>query len=320
MDEVTGGEIRRETRWTAMTGVDTGRAVAPGIVTPEAVVLAFDTAGLGSRVVGALIDLSVQGAAFLLVVLAFTVPGRTPLGLAGVFIGFFVIAFVYPVAIETLWRGKSIGKAAMGLRVVTVEGAPIRFRHALVRGAVGLVDFWLSGGAVAVLTVLLTPRNQRLGDLAAGTLVLRERTGARVPSAATFWVPPGWEPYAATIDVSALSSRHYQAVRAFLLRAPSLDAWTRDRIAREIAAPILVALRHRPPPEVWPELFVLCVAARYQERQRQAGAWMARGSGTRPAPPGAPAVPAVAVAAGPGGPPPSPADRAGDGDGFVAPG
>ncbi len=240
-----------------------------GIVTPEAVVLAFETAGVGSRLVAAVIDLVAQAAAAFVLLIAFAAFGHTPLGLAGVFFGMFVILFGYPVAIETLWRGRSLGKAAMGLRVTTVEGAPIRFRHALVRGALGLVDFWLTSGAVAVLAVLLTRRNQRLGDIAAGTLVLRERTGARQPWAATFAVPPGWEAYAATLDVSGLSAADYQAVRALLLRAATLDPWTRDRLARDIATPLLTRLRHQPPPGVSAEGFLLCVAALYQRRQRR---------------------------------------------------
>jgi hypothetical protein len=124
---------------------------------------------------------------------------------------------------------------------------------------------------VAVITVLVTQRNQRLGDLAAGTLVLRERTGARAPSAATFAIPPGWEAYAATLDVSGLTAGDYQAVREFLLRASSLDPWTRDRLARAIATPLLAKLRHSPPQGIPVDGFLVCVAALWQQRQR--GMW-----------------------------------------------
>jgi uncharacterized RDD family membrane protein YckC len=240
----------------------------PGIVTPEAVVLAFETAGVGSRIVAAVIDLVVMLVAGVLIVGGAALFGGTHVGLAGVYIGLFLVAFGYPVGMETLWRGRTLGKAAMGLRVVTVEGAPIRFRHALVRGALGLVDFWATSGAGAVLCILVTKRNQRLGDLAAGTLVLRERATGESLSAMTFWVPPGWEGYAATLDVSAVTPADYQAVRAFLVRAATLDPWTRERLAREIASAILPRLRHRPPPGVPAEVFLTCVAARYQSRQR----------------------------------------------------
>jgi RDD family len=170
---------------------------------------------------------------------------------------------------ETLWRGRTIGKAVMGLRVVTVEGAPVRFRHALVRAALGLVDFYATSGGAAVLCILATKRNQRLGDLAAGTLVLRDRVPRQSLAAVTFSPPPGWEPYAATLDVTALGPADYQAVRSFLLRAATLDPPTRDRLAREIATAVLPRLHHQPPPGIPAEGFLICVAARYQARQRR---------------------------------------------------
>jgi uncharacterized RDD family membrane protein YckC len=268
-----------------------------GIVTPEAVVLAFETAGLGSRIVAEVLDLLVQVAAFLLVVFGLGLLGHTVLGGAGIYFGLFAVAFGYPIALETLWRGRTLGKAVMGLRVVTVEGGPIRFRHAVIRTAFTLVDLLGTAGAAAVLTVLFTRRNQRLGDLVAGTLVLRERTGAPAPSAASFAVPPGWEAYAATLDVSGLTATDYQAARAFLLRAGSLDPRTRDSLARQIASALLPRLRHTPPPGVPPELFILCVAALYQQRQRG-----------RPVP----SRPAAGLPSWPGPPPAAPAPPAGD--------
>jgi len=264
----------------------------PGIVTPEAVVLSFETAGVGSRLIAQVIDLAIQVAAGVLIAGGAALLGATSIGLAGVYFGLFLVAFGYPIAMETLWRGRTVGKAVMGLRVVTVEGAPIRFRHALVRGALGLVDFWATSGGAAVLCILATKRNQRLGDLVAGTLVLRERRSAQALGAVTFWVPPGWERYAATLDVSGVSGVDYQAIRSFLVRAATLDPWTRDRLAREIATAVLPRLHHQPPPGVPPEVFLVCVAALYQARQR------------RVAPPPAlqPTMPAITEAARPAAP------------------
>jgi len=280
--------------------------MSEGIVTPEAVVLSFETAGVGSRIIAAAIDLAIQATAAVLVIGAAALFGATHVGLAGVYVGLFLVAFGYPVAFETLWRGRTVGKAVMGLRVVTVEGAPVRFRQALVRGALGLIDFWFTSGAAAVLCVLATRRNQRLGDLAAGTLVLRERSSKQSLSAVTFWVPPGWEGYAATLDVSAVTPADYQAVRSFLVRANSLDPWTRERLAGEIATAVLPRLRHHPPPGVPAEVFLACVAALYQARQRRAPVATAPRAVPAPyLPPGAPwASPA------PGGQPPWPSPTA----------
>ena len=242
-----------------------------GIVTPEAVVLAFETAGVGSRILATLIDLAVQGVALVVAIAGFAVLSSTAVGLAGVFVSLFLILFAYPVVMEATWRGRTLGKAAMDLRVVTTEGGQIGFRHAAVRGALDFVDLWLTSGAAAILSVLLTPRNQRLGDLAAGTLVLRERSGQAPPVAVHFAVYPGWEGYAATLDVTGLTSADYHAARTFLLRAPSLDGASRERLAAQIATAVLPRLHHQPPAGVPAEAFLLCVVARYQQRQQ--GAW-----------------------------------------------
>jgi uncharacterized RDD family membrane protein YckC len=242
-----------------------------GIVTPEGVVLQFSSADVGSRLVAKLIDLAIQAALLAALLVASAAIGSTvrPVGLAGVYLSLFVVLLVFPAAFETLWRGRTPGKAALGLRVVTVEGSPIRFRHAAIRAILGLIDFYLLSGAIAVLTILFTSKRQRLGDLLAGTIVLRERTGAGQSIPANFMVPPGFEAYAATLDVSGLSAMDYGAVRAFLLRAPSLQPAPRYELARQIATPLLGRLRHTPPPGVSPEALLICVAAVYQYRQRR---------------------------------------------------
>jgi uncharacterized RDD family membrane protein YckC len=242
-----------------------------GIVTPEGVVLQFSTADVGSRLVAKLIDLAIQGALLTALLLASAAIGSVirPVGLAGLYLSIFIVVLVYPAAFETLWRGRTPGKAALGLRVVTVEGSPIRFRHAAIRAMLGLIDFYLLSGAVAILTTLFTSKNQRLGDLLAGTMVLRERTGAAQSVPATFYVPPGYESYAATLDVAGLSAADYGAVRAFLLRAASLQPAQRYDLARQIATSLLPRLHHTPPPSVSPEALLVCVAAVYQYRQRR---------------------------------------------------
>jgi uncharacterized RDD family membrane protein YckC len=180
-------------------------------------------------------------------------------------VGVFVVLWGYPAGLETVW-GRTVGKAALGLRVVTREGAPIGFRHAAIRAALGLVDFYLTLGGGAVVSALLSRRQQRLGDLVAGTLVLRERSAAGRPRAVRFAHGHGWDTYAATLDPAVLSPQDYGAVRAFLMRADALTPDVRTEVAREIAGPLAERLGHVPPPQVTPELFLLCLAVRYQER------------------------------------------------------
>ena len=278
---------------------------AVGVVTPEAVELQFSEANVGSRAVAFFID--AVALTLLLVVLNTAIGfllGDTDTGLpqwvaitALVLVNFLVF-FGYPIAFETLMRGRSPGKAAMGLRVVTVEGAPERFRHAAIRAALGLVDFVLTSGVAAVLATLLSKRHQRLGDMVAGTVVLRERSASGPPRASRFRIPPGAELYAATIDPSGLAARDYEAVREFLNRAYDLRPEAREDIARRLAAGVAVKLGHTPPESVSPELFLVCLAARYQEREQQLA----------PAPPPPPG--AVAQTAPP--PPPAPPARAPD--------
>jgi uncharacterized RDD family membrane protein YckC len=245
----------------------------PRMVTPEAVALEFTTANVGSRVLAFLIDGVIVGVVsfaglFLLGVFADSAPLPMWLVFAILFILLPGWYFGYFVASETLWRGRTVGKAAMGLRVVTKEGGPVRFRHAAIRALLGLVDFAIGGGFFAVLFILLSHDNQRLGDMLAGTLVLRERSGMPAPAAVSFGVPPGLESYAAILDVSGLRIEEYQAVRTFLLRAPSLRPDPRASLAVQLASPLVQRLRPPPPRGVPPELFLYCVAAVYQRRQR----------------------------------------------------
>ena len=174
--------------------------------------------------------------------------------------------FAYPAAFETLWRGRTPGKALLGLRVVTVEGGPIRFRHAAIRAILGAFDKYLGSGLVGVVAVLLTRRNQRMGDLVAGTIVLRERSGARAPSAVRFTAPPGLEAYVASLDVARLGHEDYGTVRSFLLRAPSLSPAARAHLASQLAGPIAARLSAAPPAGLPAEVFLVCVAAAHQQR------------------------------------------------------
>jgi uncharacterized RDD family membrane protein YckC len=248
------------------------------VVTPEAVPLELETANIGSRCLAVMIDWLIQGTTLFALIVGFTaLAGATNthvgVGIAAAF--FFLLTFIvlwgYPTVMETLWRGRTIGKAALGLRVITVEGAPVRFRHAAIRATLGLVDFILTSGAGAVISVLLTPRSQRLGDLVAGTVVLRERTGLRAPVAVEFPVPQGLEAYAQTLDVARLTGDDYRAARTFLLRAGSLAPAVRYDLALRIAEPVAERVQPAPPAGVPPEAFLLCVAAVYQHRQSRQG-------------------------------------------------
>lgn len=242
----------------------------PGrLVTPEAVVLDVPHAGPGTRIAARGLDLLVQLALLLVLGIALGLASRgTQGGVALVVIslvGAFLVTFGYPAVMEATWRGRTLGKAAFGLRVVTREGAPIRFRHAAIRSALFLIDGMLLGPTIGVLCLLLTGDTVRVGDLIAGTIVIRERSGAAAPTAVTFPVPYGYEEFVATLDVGHLTADDYALVRGFLLRAPQLAPHIRFPLAVELANPLLVKLR-QPPPAMHPEVFLQCVAAATQRR------------------------------------------------------
>jgi len=219
------------------------------IVTPEAVELDLDAAGLASRFLAALIDIIV------IWVLLFAVTvGGSALAAAGAnagsggeivaaivtVVGVFAVLVIWPMAWEVATKGRSIGKMALGLRVVTVDGAPIRIRHALVRGLVGLVEIVLFLGTLAVGVALASHRFRRLGDHLAGTVVVRERGAGADRAFPRRFVPyPGWEAWSARLDATRLTADDYRLIRSFLLRAASLPVDARTRLGHRILHRVL---------------------------------------------------------------------------------
>jgi uncharacterized RDD family membrane protein YckC len=234
-----------------------------GIVTPEAVLLEFAVAGLGSRSLAFLIDLGIRAALLWLVFLGTAAGGivvdDTVLVVVSI-AAVFSALLVYPALTETVWNGRTPGKMAMGLRVVTIEGAPVRFRHAAIRST------------LAILSALATRQSQRLGDLAAGTIVIRERQVRTDSRPVAFSPPPGWEAYTAALDVSRLRGDAYVLVRAFLLRVHELEPAARRERAASLAGRVAAAIDVPLHPGTDPEAFLVAVAAAHQARHGDRGA------------------------------------------------
>src|SRR3954470_8429847 len=244
----------------------------PGVVTPEAVVLEFETATAASRSLAQALDWGIVrvGMFFALSMAVGLVEqsvGTTP-AIVMLIVGIFLIIFGYPAFTETRWNGQTVGKRICGLRVLTVEGAPVRFRHAAIRSLMQIVDFFLPPiGVTATCVSLLNRRNQRLGDVFAGTIVLRERTGAAFPVPVSF--PPllGFEMYARSLDVGGITPDQYAAIRSFLVRVNTLTLAARVHLGTRLANAVALSMHHTPPREVSPETFLVSVAAAYQLRQ-----------------------------------------------------
>jgi uncharacterized RDD family membrane protein YckC len=235
-------------------------------VTPEAVLLDFEVAGLASRLMSRLIDCLVLFGGFwaLSIGLNFVqVAAGETAAIVFIIVGVSLMFFAYPIVAELRMQGRTFGRRALGLRVVTNEGGPIRARHAVVRSLFQLVDLPLG---IGVLVGVLTPRTQRFGDLAAGTFVVREPKQSAVSSSVVFPSPPGYVDYIARLDVATVTTAQYELLRSFLLRVLEFDPATRARLAERLARPLARQLRHTPPPHVVPEMFVVCVVAAYQRR------------------------------------------------------
>lgn len=240
-----------------------------GIVTPEAILLEFSEAGLGSRSLAFIVDLGVRLGIFWAVMvglgLAAPIAGETVVVVVMI-ASIFSVLLVYPVVCEALWNGKTVGKMLVGLRAVTIEGAPVRFRHAAIRSALGLVDFFASAGTIAILSSLTTRQSQRLGDLAAGTIVIRERQAGAHAQPIIFQAPWGWEPFVSGLDTSGLDDEDYVLVRSFLLRVREMRSVARQERAQELAVWAADRLGVDVPAGHPPETFLVAVAAAYQAR------------------------------------------------------
>lgn len=298
-------------------------APVPGrgeIVTPDAVALALEPATVGSRGAAYLVDLAILTTGIFALSVAeavFGFGGFVP-GWAGIVVVLllaFVWQFGYPIGFETTWRGRTPGKALLGLRVVTVEGAPVRVRHAAIRATVGLLELTATLGAVAIVSSFASARGQRLGDLAAGTVVVRERRAGPGMQVERFVPPPGFEPYTAQLDASAVGTAEYATIRDTLRRAPTLPSEARRRVTEQLASALLGRVTPPPPAGLDAESWLHCVAAAVQARPGSLGGVGAVGRGSGPTPPDgfAPATSAAsaeppAEAAGPrSSPDPAPA-------------
>ena len=249
------------------------------IVTGEAVALDLRTASFILRGAGARIDwltyfgLYVVGILFLLPVLVDSLQLDDAL-VAAVAIALLVFAIVVaPVTVELLTRGKSLGKLAVGARIVRDDGGAIGFRHAFIRALTGVLEIYLTFGGIAIAVSLLNSRSKRLGDLLAGTYSQYERVSrTEVP---VYGVPVQLAQWSLTADVARLPDRLSRRVSQYLAQAGQLTPETRVRVGRDLA--IEVAPYVSPLPQVDPELFLAGVAAMRRERDYTALQLEARG-------------------------------------------
>ena len=205
------------------------------ITTPEGVRLDLTVAGMGSRIAAATIDFFLQAIVMIVAIIAIASAGfdgdSTVLLIGLLSLLGFLVFFGYPILTEVLWEGKSVGKAAVGLRVVRTDGGGIGFVASLIRNVLRLVDFLPSAYGVGFVVAMINDKGQRLGDLAADTIVVRQpKVKASTSRAAlfNFNLPP---PAAVPWDVSAVTPDEVAALRHYAERRQSLELPNRARLA-----------------------------------------------------------------------------------------
>ena len=212
--------------------------------------LEYSLAGLGSRFIAGATDLFVQLCliGFALFVLIFIGAGIGGGGegfvIALIAITVFAGTYGYDTAFEALRNGQTPGKEMLGIRVIREGGVPVDFKAAAIRNVVYLLDGPLTIWIVGTISILVTKKNQRLGDIAAGTLVVRERTGEDEKRPAP--PPPGYQEPApapapaatAPVDFGGLSGSDVAIVRQFLSRRATLDPGARHTLASQLAAKV----------------------------------------------------------------------------------
>lgn len=211
------------------------------ISTPEGVDIDLLLAGAASRFVSAIVDILIQIVLLGCVALVLGLIAGPGLGRGGgvavllwAIVSFLVVT-LYDVFFEVLNSGRTPGKKMNGLRVVRVGGAPVTFLTSLVRNSLRIVDFVPSAYLLGATVILATRTNQRIGDVVAGTLVVRELP-AKQPEARKAWPlfydeqrPPG------TLDTSRITAEELAAVRQFLERRWSIDGHARSELASLMA-------------------------------------------------------------------------------------
>lgn len=237
------------------------------IVTGEAVVLELRPASFAARGLGLLIDVIASLLLFLgTVLLIFQLFNDLDSAAVSALLLSLTIFFlvILPVTVETLTRGKSLGKYAMGLRIVRDDGGSIRFRQALIRAVLGYLEIYLSLGAVAFLASLFNERSKRLGDMLAGTYSMRER----MPATPVLQInaPPYLQAWAQLADLGRLPDGLARRISQFIYQSAKMTPASRAGLARALADEAVPFAAPAPPPGTLPEDFLAALSAERRDR------------------------------------------------------
>ncbi|NYE70617.1 RDD family protein [Microlunatus parietis] len=249
------------------------------IVTGDAVVLDLRPARVPSMLLAAVVDLAVISLATSLFgyVISVVAGGYEYREQTMTMIGAIVFGFGYPIASETATRGRTLGSWALGLRVVRDDGGAIRFRQALLRG----MGFWFAdfapwtGFCGGLICASIHPQSKRIGDLAAGTLMVRVRSPRRpqpippVPAELTGWT--------SQLQLSGLSDELVTASRQLVQRHDGLLPYPKEQLAQELARQVAARTAPAPPVALPARDFLAAVIAERRDREQRRlaeGGWV----------------------------------------------
>lgn len=234
------------------------------VITGEAVALDLRPTSFVLAAAGLIIDWLVYFVGGLVVLTFILIPVLSgPLGQddasisAIVIIGVVFMLVVVPLVVELLSHGKSLGRLAVGARIVRDDGGSIGFRHALIRSLVAVLELYFTLGAIAAIVGLFNGKSKRLGDLLAGTYSQYERVPREVPP--VYGVPIELVAWSTTADVARIPDRLARRMSQFLRQAGQLTERSRDIQSRQLATEAAVYVS--PIPAVSAELFLAAVIA-----------------------------------------------------------
>jgi uncharacterized RDD family membrane protein YckC len=217
------------------------------IQTPEQISIEFPLAGIGSRFLALAADLAIQ--AFVAIIALFVVlllirplrflgPAAPQWAIASLTVSAFLLNSAYFAFFEAIWNGQTPGKRYAHLRVMKDDGRPVSVYDAIVRNLLRVIDAIPGPYTVGILSMLFSKQNKRLGDLVAGTVVIRETTlhaGLKYPETHTAGSVP-------VIDTAQLSAEEFQLIETFLGRCDTLEPALRGALSAQIATRIAARL------------------------------------------------------------------------------
>jgi uncharacterized RDD family membrane protein YckC len=237
------------------------------LVTGEAVALDVRPASVILRAAGSIIDTVAYLALYLLILLAvfLSLAGSTDSALTqAVSVAALVFSLmIVPVLVETLTHGRSLGKLAIGARIVRDDGGAISLRHAFIRALTAVLEIIMTVGGLAATTALLNSRSKRLGDFLAGTYSQHERVQRNKEAPRP--LPEALIPWSRTVDIARLPDQLARRVAQYLRQSARLTPVTRERLAQSLAAEVTPFVS--PVPDAPAEYFLVAVAAVRRERE-----------------------------------------------------